>query len=81
MHNPMTIRSLTARFTVSLGACCLLIAGIVHAAGDEVLFEAASHEQSALIETLQDLVMIESGSHDASISGAHYLTRRSFGSV
>ena len=61
----MTIRLLPAHFTTGLGTCCLLISGLVHAAVDEALFAAASHEQAALIDTLQELVMIESGSHDA----------------
>ncbi|HUV21205.1 MAG TPA: hypothetical protein VMZ32_05415 [Gammaproteobacteria bacterium] len=61
----MTIRLLPAHFTTGLGTCCLLISGLVHAAVDEALFAAASHEQAALIDILQELVMIESGSHDA----------------
>ncbi len=61
----MTIRLSLAHSILGFCAGILVVVGVAKAAPDEALFEAAEREQAAVIETLKNLVLIESGSKDA----------------
>ena len=62
----MIAGSFLGRAVVCLNIFLLVFTGTATAAPDEKFLMAANREQSALIETLKSLVMIESGSSDAS---------------
>lgn len=59
------MRLLLARIVLVFYAFSLMVTAVAYAAPDETVLNAAKREQTALVETLKSLVLIESGSGDA----------------